>query len=1074
MQDSPSEQEAFPVSSTQRDHLRAVEVAPYLHWKTRGRVSIEGSLDVAALQRAFAQLIERHEILRTSFRQVPGSDQWTQVISTEHSFALEVRDLRDVSEGAQEESLDALAVKLEAGFDLLSPCSLRAALARMEERVYVLLLTQPAVANDHLGLRNLITELCATLRGAGDQEPMQFADIALFLTEAGEADDSQTLRALWAQLEGDRPFDQRLALQEVAHPIARRDDLRSCLRFIDTELQGELADWAKSGGVSPASVHLAAWQVLLARHADTDRVITGVASPGRAYEGLETALGTFARHLPIASRTEAGLGFYALCKDLELRVQASENAHETFGFEALGRAQPAAWPFAFVYHALPGEEPKALTAGELVFEIEEILHRGESAHLRLEIDAAQPGTLRLQFDPAHFAAATVLLVAEQYEALLHCIVSDASGKNSVEEASSMPSSQKERLLSEFARMHATADARSGFVHEWIVEAARENPEAIAVIAEERQIDYRELDSWSDHIAGLILANDPEPGSFVGLYFERSVEMIASILGTLKAGCAYLPLPPDYPHERLEHMADDAEVTCVLSRAADVEGVPAFHATLLHVDPEGLGETEVATSSCTPETNAYAIYTSGSTGKPKGVPISHANLAHSTRARFATYKEPVGAYLLLSSFAFDSSVAGIFWTLSQGGTLVLPAAGFERDIPSLAGEIQRRGITHLLGLPSLWNALLDTSTDAELQSLKTVIVAGESCPPACVQNHRERLPHTALYNEYGPTEATVWASVFECTEEGARQRASTLQVPIGRPIPGAEVFVVARNGELAPIGTSGELYVGGAGVAAGYRNRPELTEQKFVPHGFGGTGSLYRTGDRVRFLADGNLEFLGRIDQQVKIRGYRIELEEIEAALALHEHINEAVVVAAQQDGDAQLVAYVVAHDELEEHVLLAHLASRLPEYMLPSSFVRTDALPLLPNGKVDRRALESSDLLPRDKIADQPTFEAPVSPVEKVLAFLWQDLLKKPSISRGDDFFQLGGHSILATQLYARILETLGVKIGLRSLFEERTLDAIARALTDQADDESKLVRRAEIALKILKLSDDEAEGVGA
>jgi amino acid adenylation domain-containing protein len=1028
-------------------------------------------LHVDELNSALSLLTGQHEILRTTFRMLPGTREWTQIIDeTATAAQVDLVDLRDLSAKELERGLCVLSAEVHTAFDISSQLPLRVALAQIADDEHLLYLTQPAVANDRPGLEILVVELAKILAGRklspGDEGPMHFADIARFLCEAAEGTDLAAEKDHWARLDGEGLLEQRLAL-EFDRGAGNSDSVpNAVVRFLDGNFTTDLMAWAQARGITPAIPYLAAWQIILARHADTDEVTTAVSSPGRNYEGLDTALGMFARLLPVATSLDTKQPFDAFCDELSTQVLIADGAHEAFDLKSLGKAEDLAWPFAFEHHRLPD----AFRTGGLSFHFEKCTHRSEAARLRLTVDESEyGGMLRFEFDTRFLTDAAGKLIAEQLETLLRNALSSPNA--SIESIPFLPAAQEEILRGAFAcNQEAAAHESSGFVHHWFAEKAAATPEALAVSAEGRELTYGELHELSDRIACAIQDLGLEAGSFIGLYVERSVELIAAIMGTLKAGMAYLPLPPDHPRERIDFMLRDADARCVLTRSSEAKGLPAFDGTVVLLDQGFEGEHETPRDDCRPESTAYVIYTSGSTGKPKGVPISHANVAHSTHARIQSYADEVRSYLLLSSFAFDSSVAGIFWTLTQGGALVLPPADFEKNIPELADEINRARVTHLLGLPSLWNAILESSDASKLRSLRTVIVAGESCLPECIERHRKHLPETALFNEYGPTEATVWSTVYDCLQGFGRA-----QIPIGRPIRGVQVYVVSAEGTLAPIGIAGELYVGGAGVASGYHNRPDLTAARFVPHAFGGEGNLYRTGDRVRFLPDGNLEFLGRMDQQVKIRGYRIELGEIEAALTSHAEVTEAVVVASHRDANTQLVAYITLKSEgtFEERSLRFHLTPLLPDYMIPTAFVRVQDLPTLPNGKIDRQALESTDSAraeAADGTADHVVFEAPETAVEKVLGALWQDLLKKPKISRQDDFFQLGGHSILATQLFARILETFGVKIRLRSLFEERRLAAIAQAITDQADEPATLERRAEIALQILELTDDEAD----
>ncbi len=439
--------------------------------------------------------------------------------------------------------------------------------------------------------------------------------------------------------------------------------------------------------------------------------------------------------------------------------------------------------------------------------------------------------------------------------------------------------------------------------------------------------------------------------------------------------------------------------------------------------------------------AYIIYTSGSTGKPKGVMVSQRNLLASTLARIDYYPERLHRFLLLSSFAFDSSLVGIFWTLLQGGTLVLPAADEEKDVVRLSALIAQEKVTHTLALPSLYQLLLTFAPKESLSSLRAVIVAGEACPPDLGAEHDGGCPQATLYNEYGPTEATVWCSVYRLPPE-----PETGPVPIGRPIANSQLLILDRHQQPVPVGVPGELYVGGAGVTQGYRNRPELTAKRFVklPLDEFAAGLFYRTGDLVRWRDDGQIEFLGRVDDQVKIRGYRIELGEIEALLRRHPAVAEtAVNVWERAANDKQLVAYVVADSALngsgvDMPALQAYLGKQLPEYMLPTHFVRLPQLPRTPNGKVDRRHLPEPAL---DSERKRP-FIAPRTEAEKTLARIWIDVLRLPQVSVEDKFFELGGDSIMSIRVIAKARQA-GLKLTPRQMFSEQTIARLAAVATE-------------------------------
>ncbi|TRX00058.1 non-ribosomal peptide synthetase, partial [Candidatus Methylobacter oryzae] len=455
---------------------------------------------------------------------------------------------------------------------------------------------------------------------------------------------------------------------------------------------------------------------------------------------------------------------------------------------------------------------------------------------------------------------------------------------------------------------------------------------------------------------------------------------------------------------------------------------------------------------TPSHLAYMIYTSGSTGNPKGVMVSHRNVVHSTAARFSRYREAVSAYLLLSSFAFDSSVAGLFWTLGQGGRLYLPADDIAKEPAALAGLIADGQVSHLLALPSFY-ALLLKQAGSKLQHLKTVIVAGETCSTEVVRQHYAALPRVPLYNEYGPTECTVWSSVHLTNRDDLDRPLS-----IGRPIDNARLYILDGSGNLLPVGVPGELHIGGEGVVRGYWNCTELTAKRFIADPFTeeANARIYKTGDLARWRDDGTIEFLGRNDFQVKIRGFRIEPGDIEAKLVEHLAVRDAAVLAHEDsDGAKRLIAYVVLKAELSS--LSAHMPSgykdylspsafelrdflkkKLPDFMVPSVFIFLDTLPVLANGKLDRKALPKPE---RDRQAANRDFVVPRNPVEIQLAEIWSEILKIDPIGIHDNFFELGGQSLLAMQVIIRIGEQLSVEIPLNTLFETSTIAELAKLI---------------------------------
>ncbi|HVI70289.1 MAG TPA: non-ribosomal peptide synthetase, partial [Pyrinomonadaceae bacterium] len=457
------------------------------------------------------------------------------------------------------------------------------------------------------------------------------------------------------------------------------------------------------------------------------------------------------------------------------------------------------------------------------------------------------------------------------------------------------------------------------------------------------------------------------------------------------------------------------------------------------------ETDPSPSSG-PQNLAYVIFTSGSTGRPKGVLVSHHNLVHSTYARFNYFAEKVSSFLLLSSFSFDSSVAGIFWTLAQGGNLCLPGEGHQMEMTRLAGMIERHRVSHLLCLPSLYSLLLNQTQVAQLASLRCAIVAGEVCHRDLIELHHQLLPQAGLYNEYGPTEGTVWSSAYR-----SKTGDTHLQMPIGRPVANTSSFLLDRQMSPVPFGVPGELYVGGEGITRGYLHRPELTAERFVPNPFAeAPGSrLYKTGDLVRYLSDGNLEFLGRADDQVKLRGYRIELGEVTSVLRQHTEVDEAIVIVREdQPGDKRLVAYVVQstppnESDFSASALRRFMRDRLPEYMVPSAFEFLEQLPLLPNGKVNRHALAAPAQVETES---EVAYVPPSTELERLLTSIWSGVLRREQLGIHDNFFDLGGHSFLAIKAHHQLVQQLQQDVPLLRMFEYPTVHTLAKFLGESGD----------------------------
>ncbi len=634
-----------------------------------------------------------------------------------------------------------------------------------------------------------------------------------------------------------------------------------------------------------------------------------------------------------------------------------------------------------------------------------------------------------------FDGMTIERMLRHWEVLLDAISADP--EKPLSELPMLTDDERHQLLVEWNKT-ATSSPREQTIHEIITAQAARTPNAVAIECEDSAISYTELNRRANQLAHHLRRLGVGPEVRVGLCVERSVEMVVSLLAILKAGGAYVPLDAGYPHERLQFIADDARLSMLIIQQKTLAVLPSDLSErgvcIVNLDAEyeqisAESETEVESEVCA-DNLAYVIYTSGSTGVPKGVAIRHySTLVMLDWAHRTFTPSQLSGVLASTSICFDLSVFELFVPLSCGGTVILV-----ENILHLASSPVATDVTLINTVPSAIAELVRLGGVPD--TVRTVNLAGESLTPELVQRVYERMRVENVYNLYGPSEDTTYSTQAQ-VERGATR------VTIGRPIANTEAYILDKRMGVSPVGVAGELYIGGGGLARGYLNRPHLTAEKFVPHPFNSASGarLYRTGDIVRYLHDGEIEFIGRRDQQIKLRGFRIELGEIEAALRRHSSVSEAVVIVREDEpGDKRLIAYLVGavNGDVDGVEWRAYLKERLPEYMIPQMFVTLAAMPLTANGKVDRRALPAPDQHAQQSEHD---YVAPRTPEEELLAAIWADVLGVEPISIHDNFFERGGHSLLATQVIVRIREAFQVELPVRVLFEMPVLAALAEQI---------------------------------
>jgi amino acid adenylation domain-containing protein len=1011
-------------------------------------VRLQGSLDSDALRAALDRIVARHEGLRTCFVCIDG--QPLQVIIPESvGFALNERDLRDLSEHEQSATVNRISAA-EAGrpFDLSLGPLIRGELLQLADDEYILLITQHHIISDGWSIGLFVQELgaiyAAFSRGLPDPLPelaVQYADYAVWQRQWLQGEALATQIDFWRdhltgapellELPADRP---RPALQSYA---GGRIELE-----IPAELTAGLRQLSRRHGTTLFMTLLCGWSALMARLSGQRDLVIGTPVANRQHTEIEALIGFFVNTLALRVVLDDDPSVVQLFSQVKATT-LSAYAHQDLPFEQVVEAvkPPRSMSHSPVFQVMLAlnNTPKgdALTLPGLC--LSPVTRPSTTTQFDLTLSLTEADDViaaSLDYASDLFDAATVERWAGHLQVLLNGMVADDQQR-----ISRLP------VLTQAEIGHIVVDwndtgadyAQDSSIHQLFEQQAEQTPDAVAVAFEGLSLTYAEVNAQSNRLAHYLRAKGAGPAVLIGLCVDRSPEMIIGLLGILKAGSAYVPLDPDYPEDRIAYMIKDAGMHLLLTQQRLLEKLTACPADLICLDrdwPEiERFHAKNPVSSNHPLDAAYIIYTSGSTGQPKAVVVSHRNAVHSTSARFSNYREPVRAFLLLSSFAFDSSVAGIFWTLGQGGCLCLPTHDDARDPAALAKLIERHKVSHLLALPTLYAVLLKQAFQ-QLQSVTTVIVAGEACPNEVVKQHFAALPDVRLYNEYGPTEGTVWSSVYLAGIEDIDR-----VLPIGRPIANVRLYLLDPALLPVPVGVPGELYIGGEGVVRGYLRRPDLTAEKFIPDPFGNNGGrLYKTGDLARYRADGNIEFLGRIDHQVKIRGFRIELGEVEARLLQHVDVHEAVALAREDNsGNRQLIAYLVGNpgSSLEPDALRDHLKATLPDYMLPNAFVFLDRMPLSANGKLDRKALPAPDFCGQL----QKQYVEPRTETEQILAGIWAEVLDLERVGVKDNFFELGGHSLLATQLVSRLCQKFNIELPLKAIFEDGTVEKIAQKI---------------------------------
>ncbi len=1016
-------------------------------------IKITGPVDADAIQRSLDLIAQQQESLRTSFRS--EGDEPVQIIQPWVRVPFRKIDLSSLDPEIREtEARRLIAEDANRPFDLTQAPLLRSVLLRLGEPDHYLLLNIHHVISDRWSISILVREL-ARLYGASIQGktaaipelPLQYADYTVWQRQWLRGAVIEKRLAYWKDNLRNAPPVLELPTDRP-RPAVESSHGGAVSLSLPRELADKLNRLGRERGATLFMTLLAGFQALLSRYSGQDDVVVGTAVANRAHPDLENVIGFFLNTLPLRTRLSGDPSFWEILERVK-ETALGAYAHQDMPFEKLvEELRPerslSHSPLIQVYFVLQNaavETPKLDALGWKHVSSGLKTVKGDMFLSMQEMPEEITG--RLEYSTDLFDAATIERMGEHFRVLLEAAV--ANPKLRLSQLPLLTERERQQIVVEW---NATeADYPRGLcLHELIELQAEQRPEAVACIqpggaeSQDRQITYGELNQRANHVARALRKRGAGPGQRVGIFVERSIEMIVGLLGIQKSGAAYVPLDPAYPAERIRLTLEDAQVPVLLTQHGLQSRLPEHQEQILCIDTEwasiagesmaNLGKTAMA------EDVAYVIFTSGSTGRPKGVQIPHRAVVNLLTFMACELRiGPDDVFPALASFAFDMCIPELYLALVSGGRVVIGGKDLAADGEELSALLQRTGATIVHATPTTWRLLLEAGFSGK--GLKRVIGAEPLPRELC---SRLLTADASLYNFYGPTETTVWSTYHHFTSPEE-------PVVVGKPLANTQVYILDLNLQPVPAGMYGEIYIGGDGVAIGYLNRPELNAEKFVNDPFSASADrkMYRTGDVARFLADGRIEFQGRADQQVKLRGYRIELGEIEAVIGAHSTVKQSVVIAREDvPGDKRLVAYLVA--ESDQQVSPAELrdwaGERLPEYMVPSAWVQMEKLPLSPNGKVDRKNLPAPEYL---RSGLQGEYLTPRTPEEEVVAGIWSDVLKFQPVGIHDDFFALGGHSLLASQVVSRIRQAFKIELPLRALFEAPTVAGLAERIATLA-----------------------------
>ncbi|MBH8554254.1 amino acid adenylation domain-containing protein [Nostocaceae cyanobacterium CENA357] len=1022
--------EGFQISPQQKRLWQLQQAGDRQAYIVKLMIEITGDINLSSLESSIQKVINRYEILRTKFSTIKGMSVPLQVITENNDF-----QINKIQNYHSKPTI----------FNLENGSVLDISLTNFFQNKYILIITLSAICGDIISLHNLVQEIFTayTVKELTN-EPIQYADISAWQNELLVGKEAEIGKDYWHKqniyhlIAGKLPSEQSSTKPLAFNPQAININL-------SPDLINNLAVLANEDAEKIATLLMSSWQILLSRLTGEIEIAIATCFDGRNYAELKPALGLLAKYIPVSCAFKEDSTFAEIWQQLNTKISEIEQWQDTFSWEDID-SQELFLPFAFDFNS----QPHQYLADNITFTVQKQHACIERFKVKLSCWLKDNSLItELHYDANLFSQGDIERLAQQWQTLLSNAVKNP--ETNVGKLEILSPLERQQLLFEFNQTQSAAPPYQ-CIHHWFEAQARSTPNNIAVVFEDEKLTYQQLDTKANVVAQKLVSLGVKPETVVALYIERSLELAIGILGILKAGGAYLPLDPSLPPAAVAWRLHDAQVSVLLTQRHFVHLIDQNQVQVLCLD----ADIQLSNPQLHPvgsKNLAYIIYTSGSTGKPKGVAVEHRHLLNYLNGILEKLNLPISAnFATVSTFAADLGNTAIFAALCTGGCLHIISSERATNPQALADYCSRYQIDCLKIVPSHLSALLSSEYAQQILPRQRLILGGEACNWELIELVRKYAPNCQIFNHYGPTETTVGVLTY-----AVPTNAKSGKVPLGRPLANTQIYLLDKYQQPVPIGVTGEIYIGGDSVARGYLNQPEMTSDRFIQNPFNHTpgARLYKTGDQARYLPDGNLEFVGRVDDQVKLHGFRVELGEITAVLSQHPSVREVVVVLREDNpGQKQLVAYIVTHQQtaIDVHELRSFLKQKLPEYMLPAHFVQLKNLPLTANGKVNRLELPAPDKV-RPEIA--AAYIPPRNEAERIIAEIWQEVLAVEKVGIYDNFFELGGHSLLIIQLSVKLQQKFNRNISANDIFQNPTINALAKYLSQTDNQQSSSLEQS-------------------